>query len=433
MSKPYLRRIVDQTLDTLLREAPAISIEGARAVGKTATASRRAATAYFLDTPGHRVVAEADPSQLLRARRPILIDEWQRVPSVWDAVRREVDRGAAPGSFILTGSSNHRPGLTHTGAGRVVSLRMHPLSLAERESAQPSVSLTALLEGSRPAVSGHTSVTLADYVREIVQSGFPGLRSLSGRAHRAHLDGYVRHLIDEDFPVEGLPARKPHVLERWLAACAAATATVASYETIRDAATPGVGERPARTTVRAYQEVLERLWILDSIPAWLPSRNFLTRLGGAPKHHLADPSLAARLLGLGDEALLGGAQLSPGLPAAMSKPSPVPAGMLGQLFESLVTLSVRVYASQSEARVRHLRVQSGRHEIDIILERADGRVVALEVKLGSTVSDDDVRHLKWLQTTAGDTVIDAVVVNTGSHAYRRPDGIAVVPAALLGV
>jgi hypothetical protein len=301
---------------------------------------------------------------------------------------------------------------------------MRPLSLAERGLEAPTVSLGALLGGGGTPVGGRTEVRLADYVREIVVSGLPGLRGLTGRALRAQLDGYVRRIVDRDFREQGLLVRNPEGLLRWMTAYAAATATTASLETVRDAATGGQGEKPDKKTVQPYREILERLWILDAVPAWLPKRNHLNRLGQPPKHHLADPALAATLLGLGENALLSGAEPGPRVPRDGT--------LLGNLFESLVTMSVRVYAQAAEARVRHLRLQGGRREVDLIAERLDGRVVAIEVKLGAEVRDDDVRNLLWLREQIRSDLLDAVVVNTGPGAYRRPDGVAVVPAALLG-
>jgi predicted AAA+ superfamily ATPase len=280
------------------------------------------------------------------------------------------------------------------------------------------------LTGDAPGIEGRTDVGLPDYVREIVHSGFPGLRGLDGRALRMQLDGYIQRIIDTDFQEQGFTVRRPEVLERWITAYAAATATTASYETIRDAATSGLGEKPSRTTTLPYREILERLWILDPVPAWLPSRNQLNRLAQPPKHHLADPGLAARILGLDADALLSGTEARPSIP---------PAGtLLGHLFESLVTLSVRVYAQAAEARLRHLRLQGGRREIHLIVERGDQRVVAIEVKLSSSVDDHDVKNLLWLREQIGDDLLGAVVINTGPQAFRRKDGIAVVPAALLG-
>ena len=421
---PYLRRVVDHELDELVPALPAIALEGAKGVGKTETALQRAKTVHRLDDPAQRAIAEASPSHLLQGARPVLLDEWQRVPPLWDGVRRAVDAGAEPGAFLLTGSASPTHPPTHSGAARVVTVRMRPLSLAERSLSAPTVSLRALLSGEQPDVRGETDVSLADYTREIVGSGFPGLRHLSGRPLRAQLDGYLRRIVDTDFEEMGREVRRPQLLRRWMAAYAAATATSTSYETIRDAATPGEANKPAKTTTLPYRDVLERLWILDPIPAWMPARNPITRLTRSPKHHLVDPALSARLLGAGEDALLGGRDAGP--------PVPRDGTLLGHLFESLVTLSVRVYAQAAEARVGHLRTASGRQEVDLIVERDDRRVVAVEVKLSGAVGDRDVRHLLWLRDKMGGDLLDAVVVTTGPQAYRRPDGVAVVPASLLG-
>ena len=166
------------------------------------------------------------------------------------------------------------------------------------------------------------------------------------------------------------------------------------------------------------------MWIVDPVDAWSPTRNHLAKLTGTPKHQLADPALAARLLGLDADALLAGDDSGRRIPRDGT--------FLGGLFEALVTLDVRVYAQAAEAKVRHLRTRGGEHEVDLIVVRDDQRVVAIEVKLSAIVDDGDTRHLHWLAQRLGSDLLDAVVVTTGTEAYRRADGIAVVPAALLG-
>jgi predicted AAA+ superfamily ATPase len=199
-----------------------------------------------------------------------------------------------------------------------------------------------------------------------------------------------------------------------MVAYAGACSSTASFEAIRDAATSGRGEKPSRDSAGPYRDVLERLHVLDPVSAWAPRRGQLPRIGVAPKHQLADPALAASLLGLTPDTLLESGR------------------GLGALFESLVTLGVQVYAQAAGARVGHLRTHRGEHEVDLIVERPDGRIIAIEVKLSATVSDGDVRHLHWLHRQVGDDLLDAIVVTTGREAYRRTDGVGVVPAALLG-
>lgn len=421
---PYQRRVIDDELDEIVGALAAIALEGAKGVGKTRTALERALTVHRLDDPAELAVAQADPARILRGERPVLIDEWQRLPAVWDLVRRAVDDGAPPGSFLLTGSAVPDPPPTHSGAARIVSLRMRPLGISERVGGQ-TVSLARLLGGTRPAIGGETSHTVEDYTEEILASGLPGLRALAGRARRLQLDGYVDRVVDRDIPGDtGVTIRNPAALRRWLAAYAAATSTSTSYEKIRDAASPGQEHKPAKDTVMAYRDALTRVWMLDDLAAWIPADNPLNQLGHAPKHHLADPALAATLLGAQPTTLLSGASPGPAIPRDGT--------LLGALFESLAALSVRIYAAHSEARVGHMRTARGRQEIDLIVERADGGVVGIEVKLAHTVRESDLKHLRWLGDKLGDRVLDRVVVTTGPAAYRRGDGIAVVPLALLG-
>lgn len=421
--EPYLRRVTDDELDQLMGALPAIALEGAKGVGKTATAKQRARSILALDDPATREIVGADPSRILIGKSPILIDEWQRAVESWDLVRRAVDDGAPPGSFLLTGFATPSADM-HSGAGRIVRLRMRPMTLAERGLHAQAVSLAELLRGDRPSIEGACALTLEDYASAICASGFPGLRRLEGRALRAQLDGYLDRIIDRDFADMGLPIRNAASLRRWMTAYAAATATSASYETIRDASTAGEHDKPAKTTVIPYRDILERLWILDPVPAWLPTRSHLARLGAAPKHHLVDPGLAARLLGADVNALIDGRPPKPAIARDTT--------LLGQLFESLATLTVRVCAQAAEATVKHLRTYSGDHEIDIIVERGDHRVVAIEPKLARAPDERSIRHLIWLRERIGDDLLDAVVLTTGSEAYRRNDGIAVVPLGLLG-
>lgn len=421
----YIERVVDGELDILLEGLPAISLEGPKAVGKTRTAQRRAQTAWELDDPSQRETIAAEPGLVTRGEPPILVDEWQRVPETWDIVRRAVDQNREPGRFILTGSATPTEKPTHSGAGRIVTIRMRPLSLAERNLQKPTVSLEALASEKDLDVSGKSGVGLYEYAEEIVRSGLPGLRTLEGRALRAQLKSYLERIVEADFEQLGRTVRKPTSVKRWMAAYAAATSTTASWETIRDAATSGRNNKPAKATTSAYRDLLERLWILEELPAWLPSRNYLSRLASSPKHHLADPAFAATLLGVGVGQLIkgeGGADLM----------VPRDGTLLGHLFESLLIQSLRVYAQSAEARVYHCRTRGGRHEVDAIVERYDGRYLAMEFKLGRSIDDGDVKHLKWLEERAGDDVIDTAVIYTGPYAYRRKDGVAAIPAALLG-
>lgn len=410
----YLVRSLDLELDELLPYVSAVAIDGPKGVGKTDTARRRAKHHFFLDNPDQRQVIEADLNfSFIKDNQPVLLDEWQKVPAVWDSVRRKVDSGATPGQFLLTGSATPtEENDTHSGAGRILSLRMRPLTFYEKYRNEEAIGIADLLQG-RAKIAGKSTAGLTDYFDAIVESGFPGIYSLPPRARRAQLDAYIQRIIDKDLLELGYKVRRPETLLRWLRAYAAASSSTTAYSKLLDTTTAGDGQQPAKTTTIAYRDFLSKLWLLDPVPGWLPVGNEFTRLATAPKHQLADPGLAARLLQVSSAQLV----------AEKSH-------LAGPLFESLVTLSVRVAAQAAEATVSHLRTKNGDREVDLIVQGAGGEVLGIEVKLTPQVSDEDVKHLLWLRENVPQ-VVDTVVVTTGAQAYRRPDGVAVIPLALL--
>lgn len=416
----YRQRIVDDELDELFPHLPAVLLDGAKGVGKTSTARQRCASERRLDHEATRTVVAADPMVIAVDSRPVLLDEWHLVRPVWDVVRRLVDADPTGGQFLLTGSLPDRQ--THSGAGRITPIRMRPLTLPERGVETPTVSLSDIMEGNG-SIGGRTAISLADYIEEMLAGGFPGMRHLAGRARNAALDGYIQRIADHDLPEAGYAVRHPTTVLSWLRAYAAAVGTTASWEKIRNAAVTATDANPAKTTTLPYIELLSSLRILDPVPGWTPSLNYLRNLNQAPKHYLADPALAARLVKRNATQLLGG-----DMPDTVITRD---GGFLGGLFESLAALSVRVFAQHIDAEVHHLRVEGGRHEVDFIVEGEQG-IVAIEAKLNGAISDRDVTHLLWLRSKLGSRCRDTVVVHTGPEAYRRPDGVAVVPLALLG-
>jgi predicted AAA+ superfamily ATPase len=420
----YQPRLFDQRLDQMMAVLPAIAIEGAKGVGKTATASRRAADIFSLDREGVRRNIESDSDLALAGAAPTFIDEWQLVPPVWDSVRRAVDAGAPPGRFLLAGSAQPAPGTRiHSGAGRIVRALMRPLALPERGGFEASVSFQQILRGGRPPIGGATAAATADYVDEILRSGFPGIRRAAPEARGYLLDSYLDRIVDRDLPEAGRTVRRPTALRAWLAAYGAATATTASYSAVLAGATAGGAIKPSKVTATAYRELLQRIWVLDPLPAWTPTFAHLKRLGQAPKHHLVDPALAARLVGATASSLIR-AQNDPPIQADGT--------FLGALFESLAVQALRVLADLAGAAVFHLRADGGAREVDAIVQRPDLGVVAVEVKLSSAVRPADVAQLNWLDRELPGRVIDKLLVNTGPQAHRRPDGVAVIPLALLG-
>lgn len=413
---PYHRRALDTALEQLMPHVAAIAIDGAKAVGKTETAMQHASVNILLDNPQIRPLVEANPMLERLPEGTVLVDEWQKIPSTWDAVRRAVDSGAPPGRFRLTGSASPQPGVdTHSGAGRILSIHMRPMGLFERYPEPPSVSLAGLMEGDLD-ISGTTDMRLTDYVDAIAASGFPGLQEHPPAIRTRMLDSYIGAIVDRDLPEAGFKARHPETLRRWLAAYGAASSTTASYSKILDTATSGDGQQPAKSTTAAYRDYLTSIWVLDPVPAWTSARNPFTQAARSPKHQLVDPALALRMQRLTARDLL----------------DPRGAHATGPLFESLATLSLRAAATASGYDITHLRTSHGRHEIDLIAESPDGRLVAFEVKLSAYVEDKDVVHLRWFREQLPYDVADTVILFTGQQAYRRTDGVACVPLALLG-
>lgn len=412
----YLPRALELQLEELLPFVGAIAIDGPKAVGKTSTAQRRATTTIRLDDPADQALYRAQPTFDHFPSGTILIDEWQKVPESWDKVRRAVDEGVAPGRFILTGSATPTVGTdTHSGAGRILSLRMRPMALFERPGVTAPIRLGSIMEG-REELSGHTKWVLGDYIQAILSSGLPGLQHLPVSVRNSQLDSYLQRIVDRDLPDQGYTVRDKQSLRAWMRAYAAATATQASYNDILDAATPGDTHKPAKKTTQRYREKLSEIWVLDPLPAWNFAARPFPRVAQGDTHFLADPAFAARLLNLSERTLV----------------SPKNGALLGALFEALAVLSIRVAAEANFASVGHFRMRDGSREIDAIVQTQDGGIIPIEVKLAATPNNDDVKHLLWLRDKLPDDVVDMVILTTGAHAYRRPDGVAVIPLAMLG-
>ena len=428
--KQQYERLIEPYLINLMKEFPAIAIDGLKGVGKTVSTKKIASTAYELDKPRDYEIIANIPETLLQVSSPVLIDEWQRVPSVWDFVRRAVDEGIGAGTFLLTGSISSTNTNIHSGAARIIRRKMYPLSLAERAIEIPTVSIAEMLETEKPfqaKVSGITGVSSKNYINEIVASGLPDFRSYTTQSRKIAIESYIDNILSHDFSQQGVRIRQPETLLRWLRAYSAAISTDAGYSEILDASTAGEGHKPAAKTTIAYREALENLWLLDELQPWIDGESFFSNLKLSPKHYLADPAFATFLLGLDENSLTGGAGWSPRAERFDEKYGSI----IGRLFESLVHLSLNTYVSVNNAKLYFAKTQRGEREIDFVIQK-DSRVIACEVKFSPVVDASDGKHLRWFMEKVGPDCCDAMIISTGSAAYRREDGIAVVPAALLG-
>ena len=428
MKKQY-NRLMEPYLQTLMQEFPAIAVEGLKGVGKTVSTKKLATTVFELDRPKDFDQVTNIANLLLSEPTPVLIDEWQRVPSVWDIVRRAVDDDAKPGTFLLTGSTANTDTNIHSGAGRIIRRRMYPLSFAERELAEPTVSIKDMFSVSKSfelGISGTTDFSPSQYIVEIAASGLPEFRRLSIENRNITFESYFENMLSHEFIQQGIRLRQPATLLRWLRAYAAAISTDAGYNEILDVSTAGEGNKPAAKTTIAYREALENLWLVDELQPWTGGEAYFSGLKMSPKHYLADPAFAVYLLGLDEKIMTG----TSGWPNLAERFDAKYGSILGRLFEALVHLSLNTYVTVNNAKLYYLKTYKGDHEIDFILQKGS-KVIACEVKFSPTAAPSDGRHLKWLRDKLGNDCCDAMIITTGSVAYRRNDGIAVIPAALL--
>jgi predicted AAA+ superfamily ATPase len=394
----------------------AVLIEGVKGCGKTTTARQLAKSEVLLDVaPNTGRLAELAPNLLLDGSTPRLLDEWQRVPKLWDVVRRAVDDRGAPGQFILTGSATPDDTVPrHPGAGRFGLVRMRTMTLTEKQATTPTVSVAGLLRGIAPTPA-NSPVTVGDYLHHIAVGGWPSLVGAKEATARTFLDGYLTITAEHDIDEVSGAARNPRLVRRFLHAYAQVVSQPAKLASIvKLARDDHDAEGPSRYTAEPYLEALRRMMLIDEIPAWDPSVRSSKRLINAPKRHLGDPSLAAALLRLSSARMLDDLETT------------------GFLFESLVAHDLRVYAEAAGASCFHYREADGRLEVDYVLETPDGDWVGIEVKLGESEIGRASDSLRRLATRVTRKPKALVVITGTSLAYTLEDGVHVVPLGVLG-
>jgi predicted AAA+ superfamily ATPase len=421
----YQNRLFDETLKKIFPALPAILIEGAKGVGKTETASKYVKTIFHMDDPIVRDAIESDFQRLINADKSVLIDEWQYSPLTWDRVRHAVDDGLLDiNSTLLTGSSIKVDSKIHSGSGRIVRLRMDPFSIEERFSldARNNISLRKLLE-SPEKIGGSTNISFSDYINEIYKSGLPGIRRIPEVGQEFQIESYVENIISHDFEENGFRTLKPASLKSWLTAFATSSATVNSFSNIlKMASNQEIGSLTA-VTANAYREALEILFIVDELQPFKWSGKLKDNLAKTPKHFVFDPAIITSLLNLKKERLDEYRQ-----PESLQK---YEINILGQLFESFVYQSLKTYTSVNRFELSHFRTKRGDHEVDFVVR--DGNKLALfEVKTNPVVKDEYLRHMKWLEEqVSNDFKVVKVLLNTGTEAYTRLDGVHVIPIGML--
>lgn len=392
-------------------------IEGPKASGKTETARQVAASEVLLDVDqSARDAIAVDPRLVLDGDTPRLIDEWQLEPAIWNHLRREIDDRGEPGQFILTGSAVPPDDVTrHTGAGRLSRLRMRPMTLAETGHSTSGVSLRALLDGEVQSVPD-PGLSVKELAERVTVGGWPGHLDRDPDEARRAVRDYLEEIRRVDVSRAGEGRRDPEKVRRLLRSLARNVATEVAITTL-SADAGGADGALARDTVREYLAALDRLMIVEDQPAWGPHLRSRSILRRSPKRHFVDPSLAVAAVRATPDGLLDDLQF------------------FGFLFESLVVRDLRVYADAADATVAHYRDNTGL-EVDAVVEAADGRWCAFEVKLAPARVDEGADALKTLAARVdtarcGEPRALGVIVSHG-FGYLRADGVAVIPIGALG-
>lgn len=411
----YRPRIADSLLSQALRAAPAVLIEGPRACGKTWTGGHAASSVALLDSIEASALTSAMARQLLlEGDKPRLLDEYHLSPGIWNPMRRVADEIGLPGQFILTGSAVPPDDHTrHTGAGRVRRVRMRPMSLYESGESTGAVSLRALFDSEE--VSAPALADEPDMYELVCRGGWPALLDADAADAQPMLRDYLADLCKVDMGHVDTARRDPAGVARLLESLSRTITTSASQKVL---ASDMDTVRPTDPrTIAAYLAALEGLFVLEYLTPWPADLRSRAHIVSTPKRYLADPSLAVAALRSSRARLVAD-----------------PRGF-GPLFEALVMRDLRVYAEANDAQIHYYRDNCGL-EVDIILERSDGRWVAAEVKLGGGSGPDAaavsllrLRNKVNFQTTGEPAKL--LVITAGGYGYERPDGVAVAPLTVL--
>lgn len=418
----YLPRILDAKIEEYLKVFGAVCIEGPKWCGKTWTSSYHCNSEIFMGDPAgnfqNRQLAELSPALVLEGETPRLIDEWQEVPPIWDAVRYQVDQSAEKGQFILTGSAtpNHK-GILHSGAGRIGKLRMRTMSLYESGDSSGKVSLEALCRGKiATALTGE--VDLKNLIALIIRGGWPGAIQLPVEQAALLPTEYLNAVIDDDvFRIDGIRRNKTK-LRLLLRSLARNETTTATNKTLKNDIKEVDGEDIDVETVKEYLDLFERLFLTDNQPPFSAGIRSSVRVKQAVKRHFSDPSLACALLKVTPTSLLGDLET------------------LGFLFEALCERDLKIYAESFGGSLYHYQDYHSR-EIDAVIELPDGQWCAFEIKLGANQIDAAAENLLLIQKEiAADPkgkppAVLCVLCGMSNAAYRRPDGVFVVPLTAL--
>jgi len=420
MDMDYKKRVIDEQLRFLLTTSGAVLIEGPKWCGKTTSAKQIAKSMIEMDEPKNRLsnvnFAKIAPEILLNGEVPRLIDEWQVAPVLWDAVRHEVDRRSTMGQFILTGSSTptNRDEIIHSGAGRITTLKMRPMSLFESGDSDGSISLKTIFEG-KPIVPQKNSMTIQRLSFLLCRGGWPLSLNLEERASLQQAKNYYKAVTESDISrVDGV-ARDSNKVKALMKSVARNIASQASIPTLLNDLKHG-DNRMSDVTVASYLSALKTIHVIDDLEAWNPNLRSKSAIRTSPTRHFVDPSIATAALGISPNDLLFDFHT------------------MGLVFESMCIRDLRVYADALEGHVLHYR-DSSNLECDAIIHLDNGDWGVVEIKLAEHLVEDGVKTLHEIADKIDKDTMKKpsfLMVLTGDgYSYQREDGIYVISVASL--
>ena len=420
--RKYLPRIADTILSDRLNSKGAVLIEGPKWCGKTTTAKHIAGSVIEMDRPDmakqYREMAELNPGALLQGEVPHLIDEWQLAPNIWNAVRYEVDQRDEFGQFILTGSSvpARLDPSSHTGTGRIVRMKMRPMSLYESGESSGQVSLKELFEGKEP--EGTDSHSLEEIAFEICRGGWPKAIGIQEKAALQQAIDYYDAVVSDDISRADGISRDKDRTRRLLRSYARNIASQASLETVRQDILANDTDTFDSATLYSYINALKKIFVIEDSPAWNPNLRSKAAIRTTETRYFVDPSIAAAALSIGPNDLINDLHT------------------MGLLFENLCVRDLRIYADLLDGEIYHFRDKSGL-ECDVVLHLRNGSYGLIEIKLGGdTLIDSGAESLLSLAKKIDTSRMKApsflmVLCAKAPFAYRRRDGVIVTPLSCI--
>ena len=421
--KAYKARIVDDMLKDKLESNGAVVIEGPKWCGKTTTAIQVAGSILRMDEPGKREtniqMSEIDPGRLLKGKAPRLIDEWQIAPKLWDAARYEVDTRGEEGQFILTGSAVpiESREITHSGTGRFTWLMMRPMSLFESSDSTGEVSLNQLFK-SPNVIDGMNNLSIEKLAFLICRGGWPHAVGMKEKPALLQAEDYYEAVIKSDINRADGVSKNPERVKRLMRSFARNQGAQISNTMLRDDIISNDTESLNEDTIASYINALKNIFVVEDMPAWNPNLRSKTSIRTSDTRYYVDPSIASASLGIGPKDLTNDLNT------------------MGLLFETLCVRDLRVYAESIGGNVLHYRDKSGL-ECDTVIHLKNGRYGLAEIKLGGQkFIEDAADNLKSLSNKIDTSKIPApsflmIVIGIGEFAYKREDGIFIVPIGCL--